>query len=151
MLEVEMLKNMAEVGLQMVQIRKMEERQKRLKQVIVSLREDESRKRTLRTSRTWPPWLVIQLYVPAKEDLKKKLSQSQKDFLIVTIQRRFSNCHNPRRILKHNQFQSQTPPTFTGVRGTFTNRCAIWILLIFLAQNKTVLPRYSWYDWLLKS
>ena len=50
-----MLKNMAEVGLQMVQIRKMEERQKRLKQVIVSLREDESRKRTLRTSRTWPP------------------------------------------------------------------------------------------------
>ena len=50
-----MLKNEAEVELQMVKITNMEARQRKLKRDIGRLRRAESRKRTFEITRTWPP------------------------------------------------------------------------------------------------
>ena len=50
-----MLKNVAEVELQLVKITRMEARQRRLKGDIGRLKGAESIKRTLKVTRTWPP------------------------------------------------------------------------------------------------
>ena len=50
-----MLKNEAEVELQMVKITRMEAKQRNLKEDIVRLKGVESRKRTFEITRTWPP------------------------------------------------------------------------------------------------
>ena len=54
-LEEELLKNEAEVELQMVKITRMEAKQRNLKEDIVRLKGVESRKRTFEITRTWPP------------------------------------------------------------------------------------------------
>ena len=50
-----MLKNATEVELQMVKITNMEARQRKLKGDIGRLKGVESRKRTFKVTRTWPP------------------------------------------------------------------------------------------------